>query len=90
MTMRSGQQRIPLMMKKMIGEEFSNERYSKSRVSVEHSNAVVGESSLDRLACALGGKTMLNYILTTVQTMLQNREEFIRWKEIGGRIAFCS
>ena len=37
------------------------------------SNAVVGESSLDRLACALGGKTMLNYILTTVQTMLRNR-----------------
>ena len=32
---------------------------------------------MDRLACALGGKTMLNYILTTVQTMLQNREKFI-------------
>lgn len=38
------------------------------------SNAVIGESSLDRLACALGGKTVLNYILTTVQTMLQNGE----------------
>lgn len=38
------------------------------------SNAVVGESSLDRLACALGGKTVLNYILSTVQTMLQNRK----------------
>jgi hypothetical protein len=41
-----------------------------------YSNAVVGESSLDRLACALGGKTVLNYILTTVQTMLQNRTFF--------------
>lgn len=38
------------------------------------SNAVIGESSLDRLACALGGKTVLSYVLTTVQTMLQNRE----------------
>jgi hypothetical protein len=43
----------------------------------DDSNAVVGESSLDRLACALGGKTMLNYILTTVQTMLQNRMKLI-------------
>jgi hypothetical protein len=40
----------------------------------DDSNAVVGESSLDRLACALGGKTVLTYILTTVQTMLQNRK----------------
>ena len=39
-----------------------------------YSNAVVGESSLDRLACALGGKTVMTYILTTVQTMLQNRK----------------
>jgi hypothetical protein len=42
----------------------------------DDSNAVVGESSLDRLSCALGGKTVLTYILTTVQTMLQNRKLF--------------
>ena len=40
------------------------------------SNAVVGESSLDRLSCALGGKTVLQCILNTVQTMLQNRQSF--------------
>ncbi len=44
----------------------------------DDSNAVVGESSLDRLSCALGGKTVLTYILSTVQTMLQNRELSIR------------
>jgi importin-5 len=46
----------------------------RTRPTVGSSNAVVGESSLDRLSCALGGKTVLNYILSTVQTMLQNRE----------------
>ena len=35
------------------------------------SNAVAGESGLDRLACALGGKSMLPHILSNVPTMLQ-------------------
>jgi hypothetical protein len=54
----------------------------------DDSNAVVGESSLDRLSCALGGKTMLNYILTTVQTMLQNRNKFIFIKTRNKNILF--
>ena len=36
------------------------------------SNAVVAESALDRLACSLGGKTMLPHILANVPPMLQN------------------
>lgn len=50
----------------------------ESRSLIMFSNAVVGESSLDRLSCALGGKTVMSYILTTVQAMLQNRKENIR------------
>lgn len=57
----------------MIGQFVIIYMILKIVISIKYSNAVVGESSLDRLACALGGKTMLNYILTTVQTMLQNR-----------------
>ncbi|CAF3471379.1 unnamed protein product [Rotaria sp. Silwood1] len=38
----------------------------------DNRNAFIGERSLDRLACALGGKTIFNYILKTVRTMLQN------------------
>ena len=36
------------------------------------SNAIAAESALDRLACALGGKTMLPHILSNVPQMLQN------------------
>ena len=36
------------------------------------SNSVAGESSLDRLACGLGGKTVLPHIIVTVPQMLQN------------------
>ncbi len=43
----------------------------------DDSNAGVRENLLDRIACALGRKTRLNYILTTVQTMLQNRNKLI-------------
>ena len=35
------------------------------------SNSIAGESGLDRLACALGGKAILPHILSNVPTMLQ-------------------
>jgi hypothetical protein len=38
----------------------------------EESNPITGESAMDRLACALGGKTMLPHILTNVTNMLNN------------------
>lgn len=40
------------------------------------SNSVVGESSLDRFTCALGGKTILPHIISTVPSMLQQAD----WK----------
>lgn len=36
------------------------------------SMSVMAESALDRLACGLGGKTMLPHILSNVSTMLTN------------------
>ncbi|GFY42544.1 importin-5 [Trichonephila inaurata madagascariensis] len=41
------------------------------------STPVVAESALDRMACALGGKTVLPYILNTLPQMLQS----VNWKE---------
>lgn len=38
------------------------------------SNAIASESALDRMACALGGKTMLPHILSNVPQMLQNND----------------
>lgn len=43
-------------------------------VNPSNSNSVAGESSLDRLACGLGGKTVLPHIIVTVPQMLQNGE----------------
>lgn len=40
------------------------------------SNSVVAESSLDRLACGLGGKTVLPHINATLSQMLQSEN----WK----------
>lgn len=34
--------------------------------------SVMAESALDRLACGLGGKTMLPHILSNVSSMLAN------------------
>jgi len=42
----------------------------------EESNPITGESAMDRLACALGGKTMLPHILTNVNNMLSHAD----WK----------
>ena len=41
-------------------------------ISFLNSNSVAGESSLDRLACGLGGKTVLPHIIVSVPQMLQN------------------
>lgn len=40
----------------------------------EDSNPITGESAMDRLACALGGKTMLPHILTNVNNMLAHAD----------------
>lgn len=39
-----------------------------------YSNAVAGESALDRMACGLGGKLVLPMIKEHIMQMLQNRK----------------
>uniref|UniRef100_A0A8L0DQE9 TOG domain-containing protein n=1 Tax=Oncorhynchus mykiss TaxID=8022 RepID=A0A8L0DQE9_ONCMY len=48
----------------------------KNGYSVYKSNAVAGESALDRMACGLGGKMVLPMIKQHIMTMLQNPD----WK----------
>ena len=36
------------------------------------SNAVAGESALDRFACGIGGKTMLPHIISQIPPILQS------------------
>lgn len=44
------------------------------------SNAISGESALDRLACGLGGKTMLPHIIANIPQMLVNsKSDLVRW-----------
>ena len=56
------------------------------------SNAVAGESALDRFACGIGGKTMLPHITSTIPSMLANGKkfyvkplhlQFFNWKKQG-------
>lgn len=46
------------------------------------SNPIAGENAIDRLACALGGPTILPHILATVPPMLQNRKLIQPYTEI--------
>ncbi|CAF1658157.1 unnamed protein product, partial [Didymodactylos carnosus] len=66
----------PQLLEMMVDLDDDKEWSTKDTIEDEEddSNAVIGESSLDRLACALGGKTMLQYSVSAVQTMLQNRK----------------
>lgn len=43
------------------------------------SNCVVAESALDRLACGLGGRTMLPHIIENIPVMLNNPSWKERW-----------
>lgn len=42
-----------------------------------YSNAVAGESALDRMACGLGGKLVLPMIKEHIMQMLQNRKLYL-------------
>jgi len=42
-------------------------------------NTVAGENAIDRFACAVGGKTMLPHIMSTVPPMLQNSKDLVFW-----------
>ena len=61
---------------------LENLRYSLRNCKFQYflfSNSVVGESSLDRFTCALGGKTILPHIINIVPSMLQQGERFDRF-----------
>ncbi|KAG7160960.1 Importin-5-like 1 [Homarus americanus] len=65
---------IPQMLNMMTDLE-DEEEWSVSDEQAEEdndSNSVVAESSLDRLACGLGGKTVLPHINATLSQMLQS------------------
>ncbi|XP_011878216.1 PREDICTED: importin-5 [Vollenhovia emeryi] len=69
---------VPLVLKMMTDLE-EDEKWSFSDEIIEEdndSNTVVAESALDRLACGLGGKTMLPQIVLNIPTMLNNTD----WK----------
>ena len=52
-------------------------------------NSVAGENAIDRLACALGGKTILPHIMATVPQMLSSRKFFSFFSEsdLTGQLA---
>ena len=69
---------VPLVLKMMTDLE-EDEEWSFSDEIIEEdndSNNVVAESALDRLACGLGGKTMLPHIVQNIPSMLSNPD----WK----------
>lgn len=69
---------VPLVLKMMTDLE-DDEEWSFSDEIIEEdndSNNVVAESALDRLACGLGGKTMLPQIVQNIPNMLNSPD----WK----------
>ncbi|XP_053986559.1 importin-5 [Hylaeus anthracinus] len=69
---------VPLILKMMTDIE-EDEKWSFSDEIVDDdndSNNVAAESALDRLACGLGGKTMLPQIVQNIPSMLNNSD----WK----------
>ncbi|KAK2573809.1 Importin-5 [Acropora cervicornis] len=76
--LRKCQKHIPVIVPEMLALMVDLEDDPEWSVSDElddedaESNPVAGESSLDRLACGLGGKTVLPHIIVTVPQMLQN------------------
>ncbi|XP_033332142.1 karyopherin beta 3 [Megalopta genalis] len=67
---------VPLVLKMMTDiEEDKNWSFADEIVEDDNdSNTVVAESALDRLACGLGGKTMLPQIVQNIPAMLSNSD----------------
>lgn len=61
-----------LMMMTDLDEEPEWSCIDAAVETEEDSNAVVGETSLDRIACALGGKIVLPHVTKAVPSMLSN------------------
>ncbi|CAH3175486.1 unnamed protein product [Porites lobata] len=78
--LRKCQKHIPIIVPEMLAMMVDLEDDPEWSVSDDlddedaESNSVAGESSLDRLACGLGGKAVLPHIIVTVPQMLQNQD----------------
>lgn len=69
---------VPLVLR-MMTQVDEDEKWGQTDEVVEddnESNTVVAETGLDRLACGIGGKTILPIIMNTVPDMLTNPD----WK----------
>ncbi|XP_066591327.1 importin-5 [Prorops nasuta] len=71
---------VPLVLKMMTDlDEDENWSFSDAVIEEDNdSNSVVAESALDRLACGLGGKTMLPLIVQNIPSMLSNSDWMYR------------
>ncbi|XP_067614434.1 importin-5 [Eurosta solidaginis] len=70
---------IPLVLQMMTDLE-DDEEWAKSDVVTDEDNSdnnVIAESSLDRLACGLGGKTVLPHVMNALPNMLGHTD----WKQ---------
>ncbi|XP_076436016.1 importin-5-like isoform X1 [Babylonia areolata] len=71
---------IPVLVPQILGmmvelEEEEDWAFQDEAEDEDHdNNAIAAESALDRLACALGGKTMLGQIVATISTMLGHQD----------------
>uniref|UniRef100_A0A8C1ZXM4 Karyopherin (importin) beta 3 n=1 Tax=Cyprinus carpio TaxID=7962 RepID=A0A8C1ZXM4_CYPCA len=69
-------QSVPQMLSMMVDLEEDEEWAMADELEDDDfdSNAVAGESALDRIACGLGGKIVLPMIKQHIMQMLQNRD----------------
>ena len=67
---------MPQVLAMMVDLEDEDDWSTADEIEEEDNdtNAIAGESALDRLACGLGGKTMLPHIIGNIPTLLQNRK----------------
>lgn len=65
---------MPQILVMMVDLEEEPEWATSDQLEEEDqdSNAIAGESALDRLACGLGGKVMLPQLLSAIPQMLAN------------------
>lgn len=77
---KNGATLIPLVIStalKMMTDLDDDEEWSTSDDLTEEdndSNSVVAEAALDRLACGIGGKSVLPHIIQSLPTMLSNTD----------------
>lgn len=76
---------VPQVLALMVDLDEDEEALAEWSVADEaeddagDTNPVAGENAIDRIACALGGKTVLPHIMSTVPPMLQNGESLVRY-----------